>query len=116
MADGGDGHTVAEGRLAGGQAGACAVGLDARAPLVEGDVHSGGGLAVDFGLQEVGVEWDGADKGVRGLLSEREGAGGGDLEGAAGGEAVKLGDVKGYLEGLAGGDMLEGVVLEVLSG
>lgn len=106
--------TAAEGALDGREAGAGAVGLDVGALLLPGDADGSRGLAINFGIDGVGLKRDRANKLGGVLLGEGESTRSGDGELATGGEVVELGHVEGHLNGLASRNALESIFLEVL--
>lgn len=111
-----EGRAVAEGLLGDLQLAAGAVALYAGALVVERETGVGRLGAVDGGLDAVGAVGHGADELVGVGLRKGEDAIGADVEGAAGGEVVHLGYVKGYFDGRARGDVLECVIFEVVGG
>lgn len=110
---GGHAGAARQGPLGDGELFASAVALNNGALVVEGGADGKGLGPVDLGLDAVRVEGHGADELGAVLVGEGEGTLGEDVELAAGGEIVELGDVKVDLDGLARGDALEGVLLEV---
>lgn len=108
------GHTGAarQSLLSDGELVAGAVALNLGALMVEGSANGKGLGTVDFGLDTVRVKGHGADELGAIILGEGEGALGEDVELAASGKIVELGDVKVDLDGLAGGDALEGSLFQ----
>lgn len=102
---------VADGRVAGRELGARAVGLHVDA-LVEAAADRGGGGAVDLGGH--GAAGDRVDAGELGRvgLGVRDGAQRDDVVLAARAEVVDLADVEGGLDRLARRDDLEGLLVE----
>ena len=82
---------------------------------MEGNAAGRGILAIDFNLNLIGLEWHRADEFVGFLLGKGEGTNRLDVVFAANGEVVSLGNVKGHLDGLSGGDALEGIFTQILS-
>lgn len=72
-------------------------------------------LAVDLGLNLVGLIADGADELVAVGLGEGQGTRGNNVELATSGQVVNLSNVKGNLDSLARGDDLEGLLAQVFS-
>lgn len=93
---------------------AAAVVLHVAALGHEGAALGGGMLAVDVHLDGVGLERDGILDGF--VANYVDGAGGADGEPATGGQVVGLGDVDADLDGLAGRDVLDGRLLNLLGG
>lgn len=86
---------------------ASAVALHYASLLGKGGFDLVGLHAIDFGLDRVGVEGNGANKSRRVLLGEGEGAGRQDPVRAARGKVVKLGNIELNLDGLARGNALK---------
>lgn len=107
---------VGQRRAGGGEAAAGAVALHDGALGQEALARLGRLRAVDGGGDLVGDVGGGAGDVERVGLGVGEGALGQDVEGAAGGEVVHLGDVERHLDGLAGGDGLEVLLAEVRRG
>lgn len=84
--------------------------------LVEGVVHPLGRRAVDRGRDDVADEGHDAGDGRRVALGEGEGALAQKLDGTALAEVVSLGSIELNLNGLAGGDALEGLLGQALGG
>jgi hypothetical protein len=76
--------------------------------VVESGADGKGLGTIDFGLDAVRVEGYGTDELGAVILGEGEGALGEDIELAARGKIMELGDVKVDFDGLARGDALEG--------
>lgn len=98
--------------LSNGELIARAVALNLGALLVESGADGKGLRTVDLGFDAVRVEGHRADELGAVILGEGEGALGEDVELAASGKIVELGDVKVDLDGFAGGDALEGSLFQ----
>ena len=107
---------VAQRRLRHRQLAAGAVALHAGALLVERDAARRGCLAVDRDRDCVGLERHRADQLGRVLLGKGKGARRLHVVLAPHGQVVGLGNVKRHLDGLARGDALEGVLVQVRGG
>lgn len=113
---GGERAAVGHGSAGGGAAGAGAVGLNDGALLVEDAAGLGSSGAIDGSGHNVRRVGEGALELSRVDVGVLQDAGNLDVEGAALGEVVDLGRVPGGLDGLAGGDQLEGILGERRSG
>lgn len=89
-----------------------AVALNLGALVVESGADGKGLGTVDFGLDAVRVEGHGTDELGAVILGEGEGTLGEDVELAASGKIVELGDIKVDFDGLARGDALEGSLFQ----
>lgn len=105
---GGHAGATRQSLLSNGELVAGAVALNLGALVVESGADGKGLGTIDFGLDAVRVEGYGTDELGAVILGEGEGALGEDIELAARGKIMELGDVKVDFDGLARGDALEG--------
>lgn len=109
--------TALEGGIGDLLGGTGAVALDLGAlGLVEGHASRGGHVAVNLGVELVGMERDGAGQLGAGILGDVHDTERLNVEAATSGEIVGVGNIKGDLDGLASGDALESGFRETGSG